>query len=170
VQFKRRFTLKKPFAFAAIAILLAGIITALVVAFYSPTTSAQAHDLKTVHVVEHADTDTVQQFHPPANSLGDTLGFHNPVYDAADKKQVGYDNGFCIRSVATGKTAWECNWSAFLSGGIITVEGIYYDDGTDSTLTITGGTGIYTGATGQMTLHARGNPVGSEYDFIYQFS
>jgi hypothetical protein len=112
----------------------------------------------------------VQQFHPPANSLGDTLGFHNPVFDAADKKQVGSDNGFCVRSVATGKTEWECNWTAFLSGGQITVEGPYYDDGTDTTLSIIGGTGAYVGVEGQMVLHARGNPVGSEYDFIYQFS
>ena len=49
----------------------------------------------------------------------------------------------------------------------ITVEGPYYDDGTDTTLTITGGTGRYTGAEGTMLLHATGNPVGSEYDFIF---
>ena len=54
-----------------------------------------------------------------------------------------------------------------LSGGQITVEGPYYDDGTDTTLAITGGTGWYTGAEGTMLLHATGNPVGSEYDFIF---
>jgi allene oxide cyclase len=48
-----------------------------------------------------------------------------------------------------------------------TVEGPYYDDGTDTTLAVTGGTGQYTGALGSMLLHARGNPVGSEYDFIF---
>jgi allene oxide cyclase len=133
--------------------------------FYVP---AQAHGQKTIHVVEHAITDTVQQFHAPKNSLGDVLGFHNPVFNEADKKQVGSDNGFCIRTVAIGKTEWECNWSVFLSEGQITVEGPFYDDGTDTTLSIIGGTGGYTGAQGQMKLHARGNPVGSEYDFIYQ--
>jgi allene oxide cyclase len=163
---------KKPIAFTAAILLLAGVI-GLALVFYLPAHTVQAapaHQGYTIHVVEHAITDTVQQFHPPANSLGDTLGFHNPVFDAADKKQVGYDNGFCIRSVATGKTEWECNWSVFLNGGQITVEGPYYDDGTDTTLSIIGGTGIYVGAKGQMILHARGNPVGSEYDFIYQLS
>jgi hypothetical protein len=162
---------KKPITIATVALLLVGVVTAL--AFYFPAHAAQAaqtHEGKTIHVVEHAITDTVQQFHPPANSLGDTLGFHNPVFDATDKKQVGYDNGFCIRSVATGKTEWECNWSVFLDGGQITVEGPYYDDGTDTTLSIIGGTGVYAGAKGQMILHATGNPVGSEYDFIYQLS
>jgi len=145
----------------AIAPILAGASTISSNAAKSPTV---------IHVVEHAITDTVQQFHPPNNSLGDVLGFHNPVYNAADTKQVATDNGYCIRTVATGKTEWECTWTTLLPGGNLTVEGPYYDDGTDTTLTITGGTGNYTGAEGAMLLHARGNPVGSEYDFIFTFS
>jgi allene oxide cyclase len=131
----------------------------------SPT--ARANGTTTVHVIEHAITDTVQEFHPPNLSLGDILGFHNPVFDANNDEQVGHDNGQCTRTVATGKTEWECFWTVFLSGGNITVEGPYYDDGTDTTLTITGGTGVYVEARGSMLLHARGNPVGSEYDFVY---
>ena len=123
-----------------------------------------------VHVVEHAVTDTVQQFHPPANSLGDDLGFHNPVFNAADTHQIATDNGYCVRTVATGKTEWECTWTTLLGGGHITVEGPYYDDGTNTTLTITGGTGRYTGARGWMLLHARGNPLGSEYDFVFHLT
>jgi hypothetical protein len=65
------------------------------------------------------------------------------------------------------KTEWECAWPTFLPGDQITVEGPYYDDGTDTTLAITGGTGKYTGAQGTMLLHATGNPAGSEYDFIF---
>jgi allene oxide cyclase len=49
----------------------------------------------------------------------------------------------------------------------ITVEGPFFDDGTDTALAITGGTGAYTGARGTMLLHARGAPVGSEFDFIF---
>lgn len=120
-----------------------------------------------VQVVEHAITDTAQEFHPPALSPGDTLGWHNPVYNAADTRQVGTDNGYCIRTVATGKTEWECAWTTLLPGGDISVEGPYYDDGTDTTLAVTGGTGIYTGAKGTMLLHATGNPAGSEYDFDF---
>jgi hypothetical protein len=120
-----------------------------------------------IHVVEHAVTDTVQQFHPPANSLGDVLGFHNPVFNTADTHQVATDNGYCVRTVATGKTEWECTWTTVLAGGHLTVEGPYYDDGTNTTLAITGGTGAYSGAHGWMLLHARGVPLGSEYDFIF---
>jgi hypothetical protein len=131
----------------------------------SPT--AKANGQRVVHVVEHAITDTVQQFHPPNNSLGDVLGFHNPVFNAADSQQVGRDNGQCTRTVATGKTEWECFWTTFLDQGQITVEGPFFDDGTNTTLTITGGTGVFVEAHGSMLLHARGNPVGSEFDFIF---
>jgi hypothetical protein len=146
---------------------VAAVLVAAPVAALASTSSPGPSAPVVVHVVEHAITDTVQEFHPPSLSLGDTLGWHNPVYDASDTHQVGTDNGYCVRTVATGKTEWECAWTTLLPGGDITVEGPYYDDGTDTTLAVTGGTGIYTGAMGSMLLHARGNPVGSEYDFVF---
>ncbi len=126
---------------------------------------AQAHATSTIHVVEHAITDTEV---PAKDALGNELVFHNPIFDAANKKQVGQDNGHCVRTVV-GKV-WECFWTVFLPAGQITVEGPYYDNGTDSLLAITGGTGSYQTVRGQMRLHARGNPVGSQYDFIYMLA
>ncbi len=161
--------MKKYLILTAVFSLLIGAIAGILLSLHG-SPSAQAASQKTIHVVEHAITDTDQQFHPPNDSLGDVLAFHNPVFDEADKKQVGTDNGDCVRTVAVGKTEWECFWTVILAEGQITVEGPYYDDGTDTTLAITGGTGIYLGARGQMLLHARGDPVGSEYDFIYHFS
>jgi allene oxide cyclase len=161
---------KKTLAAVGITALIA-LAAVPVVAGASTGSTARSHRSgKVVHVVEHAITDTVQQFHPPNNSLGDVLGFHNPVFNAANTHQVASDNGYCIRTVATGKTEWECTWTTLLPGGHITVEGPYYDDGTNTTLTITGGTGRYTGATGHMLLHARGVPLGSEYDFIFHLA
>ena len=52
-----------------------------------------------------------------------------------------------------------------LAGGSIVVEGPFLDAG-DSTLAVTGGTGRYRGADGEMRLHAR-NAQGSEYDFTF---
>jgi len=155
---------KKLMTAAAAAVAL---VFAPVAAIASTSSPAGSHGPVVIHVVEHAITDTVQQFHPPQNSLGDVLGFHNPVFNASDTKQAGTDNGFCIRTVAAGQTEWECSWTTLLSGGDLTVQGPYYDDGTDTTLAITGGTGKYRGAQGSMLLHATGNPAGSEYDFIF---
>jgi hypothetical protein len=145
----------------------AALVLTPVAALASTGPAHPARDPMVIHVVEHALTDTVQEFHPPKMSLGDVLAFHNPVYDASNTRRVATDNGYCVRTVATGKTEWECTWTTLLPGGNLTVEGPYYDDGTDTTLTITGGTGRYAGAQGSMLLHARGNPVGSQYDFIF---
>ena len=120
-----------------------------------------------IHVVEHAITDTVGDVPPKGDSLGDQLAFHNPVFDAANKKQVGHDNGNCVRTVTGKNGVWECFWTVFLDGGQITVEGPYYTNGTDSILAITGGTDNYNEVRGQMRLHAR-NAKGTAYDFIYE--
>lgn len=123
-------------------------------------------DSETIKVIEHAETDTVRHIGPASeeDSVGDVLAFANPVFDSENQKRVGSDNGQCVRTVV-GK-AWECIWTVRLSGGQITVEGPF-EEGKDTTLAITGGTGDYKDASGQMTLHAR-NVGETEYDFTYE--
>ena len=166
--------MKKSLVLTASLFLAIGVLVGMAAMSFSlyRSPSAKASGGMTIHVVEHAITDTVGDVPPKGDSMGDQLAFHNPVFDAADKHQVGHDNGDCVRTVvSTNKKhlngVWECFWTVFLADGQITVEGPYYDNGNDSTLAITGGTGAYSEAHGQMLLHATGNPVGSEYDFIY---
>jgi hypothetical protein len=123
-------------------------------------------DTTTMHLIEHAETDTVRHIGPKneEDSIGDVLAFANPVFDSENKEQVGSDNGNCVRT-AVGK-AWECIWTLTLSEGQLTVEGPFYDS-KDSFLAITGGTDQYKDASGQMKLHSR-NPEETEYDFIYE--
>jgi allene oxide cyclase len=116
-----------------------------------------------LQVVEHALTDTTIDIGPKGDSVGDLLTFANPVFDAADKVQLGTDQGYCIR-VVVGKS-WECFWTLILKDGQITVEGPFYDNG-DSVMVVTGGSGKYAGAKGSMKLHAR-DAKGSAYDFGY---
>jgi len=124
-------------------------------------TSAAA-DEKLV-LVERATSDTVIDNAPTGDSAGDLLTFANEIYNDNNTTMVGSDNGMCIRT-AVG-AAWECIWTVTLSGGQITVEGPFYDT-KDSVLAVTGGTGQYTNARGEMALHAR-NDKGTEYDFVY---
>jgi allene oxide cyclase len=163
--------MKKSLVLTAVAALLVGALAGAFFMLHTTTPAAKANGQRVIHVVEHAITDTVGDVDngtPSPDALGNVLAFHNPVFDAADKHQVGTDNGQCTRTVATGKnTEWECFWTVVLKQGQITVEGPYYDNGTDTTLAITGGTGAFVEAQGQMLLHATGNPVGSEYDFVY---
>jgi allene oxide cyclase len=119
----------------------------------------------TLKVVERATTDTLQHVGPAneEDSIGDVLGFANDVYDADNTTKVGTDNGMCVRT-AVGK-AFECVWTLTTDKGQLTVEGPFLDT-EDSVLAITGGTGDYDQASGEMKLHAR-NDKGTEYDFTY---
>jgi allene oxide cyclase len=137
-------------------------LTALVAA--APTYAKTAHASgTTVHVIEHAITDTEAPGVGGKDVKGNILTFNNPVFNTANTKQVGHDEGFCTRlQVKLG--IWECLWTTFLKGGQITVQGPYYDT-RNSILSITGGTGAYEGAQGQMDLKSRNG--GKEYDFIF---
>lgn len=127
------------------------------------TVNARADARTNFTVVERATTDTVADIGPAGDSVGDVLGFANQVYDSTNTTNVGSDNGSCIRTAAG--SAWECAWTLTLGDGQIMVQGPFYDT-SDSVLAITGGTGAYKKASGQMKLHAR-NQQGTEYDFVY---
>ena len=116
-----------------------------------------------VSVIEHATTDVVTNNDGRAtDSVGDILTFANEVFDRSDAHKVGTDQGYCVR-MAVGQS-WECVWTTLLARGQITVEGPFYDT-KDSVLAITGGTGAYANARGQMELKSRAN--GTEFAFIF---
>ncbi len=153
----------RTFALAATAALTAGAIAA------GPSSAKPSRILKavkTVHVIEHAITDTEIPTGGGKDVKGNVLTFNNPVFNVANTKQVGHDEGFCIR-VAPAQGIWECLWTTFLKAGQITVQGPYYDT-RNSVLSITGGTGAYRDSRGQMTLLSRDG--GKEYDFIFNLS
>jgi len=127
--------------------------------------SALADANKELHLIEHATTDTTAHIGPKPDNPGDILTFSNEIFDATNKRNVGTDQGYCIR-VVVGKS-FECNFTVLLKDGQITVEGPFYDTA-DSVLAVTGGTGAYAHIAGEMRLHAR-DAKGSAYDFTYVF-
>ncbi len=139
-------------------------LAALGVGFLACT--AAASDKMTLTLVERATSDTVADIGKKGDSVGDVLAFANEVYDQANATLLGRDNGWCVRTVVG--QAWECIWTVSLEKGQITVEGPFYDT-QDSVLAVTGGTGKFANAHGEMKLHAR-NAKGSEYDFAYNLS
>ena len=143
----------------ALATLAASVILVLVV--NANAGPGDHHAGRTIAVVEHADNDAVTNG-TAGDDVGNILTFANPVFNSADTQQVGTDQGSCIRLVVG--ESWECNWTTFLQGGSITVEGPFFDAG-DSSLAITGGTGIYRNARGYMRLSARAG--GTEFDFNF---
>lgn len=134
---------------AKLPILLAAASVVAVVLVTVIAATGSARTAARLTVVEHAKTDAEVDIGDAGDSTGDVLTFHNKLYKAGSI--VGRDQGTCIRIVA-GKS-WECTWTNILSGGHISVEGPFYD-AHDSTLAVTGGTGIYRHVGGQMHLHA----------------
>jgi len=141
--------------FIILPVVAAGAIAASSAAFAEP---------QEIKLVEHATTDAVTDTGASGDSAGDILTFSNEVYDADDKNKVGSDQGICFRTVP-GK-AWECSWTLNLEKCQLTVEGPFYDSA-DSVLAITGGTGEFAGALGEMALSARGTK-GDAYNFVYR--
>jgi len=139
----------------------------VIVATSSANTPRVAHAAgTTVHVIEHAITDKEIPSGGGKDVKGNLLTFNNPVYNAANSKKVGHDEGFCTR-IAPKQGIWECLWTTFLQAGQITVQGPFYDT-RNSVLPITGGTGAYRNSRGQMSLLSRNG--GKEYDFIFHLS
>jgi allene oxide cyclase len=126
--------------------------------------SARNASTRTIHVVEHAVTDKTVDVGPAGDSAGDVLTFHNKIFDAKDHGVVGSDQGHCIRIDPVGGS-YECLYTTSLPGGQITVEGPFYDK-KSSVLAITGGTGRYRAARGQLQLRSRAK--GTKFDFVFQ--
>ena len=123
-----------------------------------------AVDASTLIVVERATTDTVIDLGEEGDSIGDLLAFGNAVYDEGNENEVGTSQGSCVRTVPG--QSWECMFSIVLDEGQLTVAGPFYDS-SPSELAITGGTGVYVTARGQMRLEAISE---TEFRFTFEFA
>jgi allene oxide cyclase len=134
-----------------------------IVALAAMLSALPAFAAEQIKVVERPVGETTVDLGAKGDSVGDMLVFANGVFDAANKTQIGSDQGYCVRTIV-GKS-WECFWTLTLKAGQITVEGPFMDEG-DSLFSVTGGTGKYAGAKGSMKLHPR-DAKSSSYDFTY---
>jgi hypothetical protein len=144
----------------ALALLAASAILVLVVG--ASAGPSDRHGGRTITVVEHATTDAVTNG-TGGDDVGNVLTFANEVFNRADTQKAGTDQGSCIRMVVG--ESWECSFTTFLPKGQITVEGPFYDTD-DSVLAITGGTGAYRNARGEMDLKYH-NAAGTKFDFVF---
>ena len=87
----------------------------------------------------------------PGDSNGDILVFDQPLLDR-NKNNIGSNSGTCIRTRVA--VSFQCQWTLTFgnkinSSGSIVVAGREFDKGT-STVSIIGGTGNYSGISGEM--------------------
>jgi hypothetical protein len=74
-----------------------------------------------------------------ASNYGDRLVLSGSLVDASNNTTTY--QGSCILSELN--QLWECEWTTFLSQGQIVARGPFYQTGSNSTLAIVGGTGLY---------------------------
>ena len=104
---------------------------------------------QTLITLADARTDPAQfiDIGEPGDSAGDILIFDQPLLDE-DREIIGNNSGRCIRT-RLGHS-FQCQWTLTFENGTIQVAGREFDQGT-SEISITGGTGSYSGITGEMT-------------------
>ena len=121
----------------------------------------------TITVVERAINDTPIDLGDPGDSIGDLIAFGNPVFDEDNEQQVGQGQGSCVRTVVGA--SYECSFTVILPDGQLAVQGPFEDDG-ESVLAITGGTGAYAGASGEMGLSVFEDPETPNEEYLFVFS
>jgi hypothetical protein len=80
------------------------------------------------------------------DSVGDMVLFDQPLLDE-DGAVIGNNSGACIRTRVDH--SYQCQWTLTFDDGSIQVAGREADQGT-SAISIVGGTGVYTGISGEM--------------------
>jgi hypothetical protein len=130
----------------------------------TPGPAATPSGLTVLRFVEHADNEQTIDVDPPGDSVGDLLVFANPIFDETDTTQVGTDQGSCVRTVPA--QAWECSWTVILDTGQLTIEGPFNDAG-ETIFAVTGGTGDFIGARGQLRFAPRPNTT-NEFDMTFE--
>jgi len=141
-------------AFAVVVMACAIAVTAII-------TPAAAHDLRTdrFQVSLRGGADHYEDVGRKGPSIGDYFVFREKVFHRGNR--VGRDNGHCdVTRAGPAKFAFACTVTVFLRHrGQIALQGLFaYRRGMpagDTTLAITGGTGIYNHASGTATLNER---------------
>jgi hypothetical protein len=90
----------------------------------------------------------------PVGGAGDKSGnldvFSSIEFDAKDRHKVGTDDGFCFRT-SPAKGVSVCVLTFTFAKGTIITTGNLLDEGV-SKLAVTGGTGVYSGSRGSITI------------------
>jgi hypothetical protein len=112
--------------------------------------SSVAQDLLTrIDAVDRVTSAVIADVGTAGDSPGDIRTSHDGLFSSG--KLVGRVQGECVR-VLPRKGSWECGWTVKILGkGSLTVEGPLFD-GANTVLAVTGGTGTYLAARGQLIL------------------
>jgi hypothetical protein len=111
-------------------------------------TGCAVTDYRTLVTIADAQTGpaTLVDVGETGDSVGDMVLFDQPLLDE-DGAVIGNNSGACIRTRVDH--SYQCQWTLTFDDGSIQVAGREADQGT-SAISIVGGTGVYTGISGEM--------------------
>ncbi len=137
-------------------------LVGLVAAAIAVASSSQAELTKpeTIHVVQRGGQITFLPINPKKDVFtGDLVVVNGPVFDASGKTKVGWQHAECTVMEPKGVVA-ECAIETFLQHGMIAVKGpTHFGVDDRSRGAITGGTGRYRNARGQVTFLNSSGPM-----------
>ena len=118
--------------------------------------AAPGHAATTIKVTEKQVTFGLSDAAPKGFSVGDTASFYNTLTNTSDGTPAGYDTVQCVvervLNAANHSAVLQCFGTVRLQSGTITVQGNLWQNNTSSRLAVTGGTGAYEGAQGNLVV------------------
>jgi hypothetical protein len=121
------------------------------VASQATSDDGESKELEVFHLTAKADQQHFIDEAPAGFSQGDSFIFANSLYSRGHK--VGEDGGACtVVRAASGGTTFQCLGTNTLPGGQLTAQGLTTADATREVLAITGGTGRYKTARGEVRI------------------
>ena len=148
---------RKPLVVPALALAAA----ALLIPVGSSAKPQSKPKVKTIEAFAVVDSAFATDVGAAGQSLGDTIVFTQKLYtDETKTTQIGTDEAYCVRTVVGVRQL--CTGIFYLRGGTITITGPE-TSGVHS-LAITGGTGRFLGARGEVVLNSI-DPVSDQVKF-----
>jgi len=88
----------------------------------------------------------------PSTAFGSRLVFTIPLKDAGTETKIGYEQGECV-NLHKNSHRYFCTYNIRLDGGAVSVQGsLPYTGPLVGRVPVTGGTGIYEGASGYLKI------------------
>jgi allene oxide cyclase len=134
-----------------VAAAAAAAATALVIGAGALASTSSGTGARTFTVIEKSTSGTYVDLGPKGFGPGDEFTFASDFWNTARTKKVGHSNGYCV---VLSTTRDHCVATARFHGGTLEAAGGNLLAAEDFKLAITGGTGRFIGANGQVSIHS----------------
>jgi hypothetical protein len=132
---------------AAVAALVATVVGG---ASFASATSSSEGSGKTIVVIEKTTSQHFLDLGKPGPTAGDEFFFGSQFWNTSQTQRVGSNHGYCVLLT---KRLVHCLGTARLGGGTIEFAGAVNGSASQLTIAITGGTGAFREAEGQVVIH-----------------